>query len=114
MEGLSQLVESIRLVRKKFNPTLDIEGILFTMFDSRLNVTNQVVGEVKKHFPKKLFKTVIPRNVRLSEAPSFGKPVIYYDKASRGSEAYESLASEMLARHRAAEKEKKKLMMGEV
>lgn len=111
LEGLSQLIESIRLVKKRYNPNIDIEGILFTMYDSRLNLTNQVVGEVKKHFPKKVFKTVIPRNVRLSEAPSFGKPVIYFDKSSRGAEAYESLAAEMLARHRAEEKEKKKLAM---
>ena len=82
------------------------------MYDSRLNLTNQVVSEVKKHFPKKMFKTVIPRNVRLSEAPSFGKPVIYYDKTSRGAEAYEALAAEMLARHKAAEKEKKLAMAG--
>jgi chromosome partitioning protein len=109
LEGLSQLIESIRLVKKRYNPNIDIEGILFTMYDSRLNLTNQVVTEVKKHFPEKVFKTVIPRNVRLSEAPSFGKPVIYFDKASRGAEAYEALAQEMIARHKAAEKEKKKL-----
>lgn len=96
LEGLSQLVETIRLVRQRYNPTLDIEGILFTMFDGRLNLTNQVVGEVKKHFPKKLFKTVIPRNVRLSEAPSFGKPVMYYDGTSRGAESYEELGKEFL------------------
>lgn len=112
LEGLSQLVESIRLVKKRYNPNIDIEGILFTMYDSRLNLTNQVVGEVKKHFPKKMFKTVIPRNVRLSEAPSFGKPVIYYDKMSRGAEAYESLAAEMISRHKAAEKEKKLALKG--
>lgn len=97
LEGLSQLVETIRLVRQRYNPTIDIEGILFTMFDGRLNLTNQVVGEVKKHFPKKMFKTVIPRNVRLSEAPSFGKPVMYYDRTSRGAEAYEELGKEFLA-----------------
>lgn len=107
MEGLSQLIDSIRLVKKRYNPNIDVEGIVFTMFDGRLNLTTQVVGEVKKHFPKKLFRTVIPRNVKLSEAPSFGKPVMYYDKNSRGAEAYESLAAEMLSRHRAAEKAKK-------
>lgn len=96
LEGLSQLVETIRLVRQRYNPSLDIEGILFTMFDGRLNLTNQVVSEVKKHFPKKLFKTVIPRNVRLSEAPSFGKPVMYYDATSRGAESYEELGKEFL------------------
>lgn len=96
LEGLSQLVETIRLVRQRYNPTLDIEGILFTMFDGRLNLTQQVVSEVKKHFPKKMYKTVIPRNVRLSEAPSFGKPVMYYDKSSKGAEAYEELGKEFL------------------
>ena len=108
LEGLSQLIESVRLVKKRYNPNIDIEGILFTMYDSRLNLTNQVVNEVKKHFPKKVFKTVIPRNVRLSEAPSFGKPIIYFDRSSRGAEAYELLASEMLARHKALLKEQKK------
>ena len=96
LEGLSQLVETIRLVKQRYNPTIDIEGILFTMFDGRLNLTNQVVNEVKKHFPKKVFKTVIPRNVRLSEAPSFGKPVLYYDKTSRGAESYQELGEEFL------------------
>ncbi|MCD7731039.1 MAG: AAA family ATPase [Oscillospiraceae bacterium] len=111
LEGLSQLIESIRIVKKRYNPNIDIEGILFTMYDSRLNLTMQVVNEVKKHFPKKVFSTVIPRNVRLSEAPSFGKPVIYFDKSSRGAEAYESLAQEILMRHKAAEREMKKIAM---
>ncbi|MDE6592615.1 MAG: AAA family ATPase [Oscillospiraceae bacterium] len=99
LEGLSQLVESIKMVRKRYNPNIDIDGIVFTMFDSRLNLTNQVVGEVQKHFPQKVYRTVIPRNVKLSEAPSYGKPVIYYDKISRGAEAYEKLCEEMLKRH---------------
>lgn len=99
LEGLSQLVESIKMVKQHYNPTIDIDGIVFTMFDSRLNLTNQVVAEVQKHFPKKVFRTVIPRNVKLSEAPSFGKPVIYYDKSSRGAEAYEKLTEEILTRH---------------
>ena len=99
LEGLSQLVESIKRVKKNYNPNIDIDGIVFTMFDSRLNLTNQVVGEVQKHFPNKVYRTVIPRNVKLSEAPSFGKPVIYYDKNSRGAEAYEKLSEEMLTRH---------------
>lgn len=106
LEGLSQLIESIRLVKQRYNPTIDIEGILFTMYDSRLNLTSQVVSEVKKHFPKKMFNTVIPRNVRISEAPSFGKPVVYYDKASRGAEAYITLTDEMLKRHKAEAKVK--------
>ncbi len=96
LEGLSQLIETIRLVKQRYNPTIDIEGILFTMYDGRLNLTSQVVNEVKKHFPKKVFKTVIPRNVRLSEAPSFGKPVLYYDKTSKGAESYEELGKEFL------------------
>lgn len=99
LEGLSQLVESIKRVKKNYNPNIDIDGIVFTMFDSRLNLTNQVVSEVQKHFPQKVYRTVIPRNVKLSEAPSFGKPVIYYDKTSRGAEAYEKLSEEMLTRH---------------
>ena len=107
LEGLSQLVESIRLVKKRYNPNIDIEGILFTMFDGRLNLTQQVVREVKKHFADKVFNTVIPRNVRISEAPSFGKPVIYFDGSSRGAEAYEALAAEMLSRHKAEDKAKK-------
>lgn len=110
LEGLSQLVESIRLVKKRYNPNIDIEGILFTMFDGRLNLTQQVVKEVKKHFGEKVFNTVIPRNVRISEAPSFGKPVIYFDATSRGAEAYELLASEMLSRHKA---EAKRIQKGE-
>lgn len=107
LEGLSQLVESIRLVKKRYNPNIDIEGILFTMFDGRLNLTQQVVREVKKHFADKAFNTVIPRNVRISEAPSFGKPVIYFDASSRGAEAYESLTAEILSRHKAEDKAKK-------
>ena len=99
LEGLSQLVESIRRVKQHYNPNIDIDGIVFTMFDSRLNLTSQVVAEVQKHFPKKVYRTVIPRNVKLSESPSFGKPVIYYDKTSRGAEAYEKLAEEVLTRH---------------
>ncbi|MCM1523370.1 MAG: AAA family ATPase [Ruminococcus sp.] len=99
LEGLSQLVESIRRVKQHYNPNIDIDGIVFTMFDSRLNLTSQVVAEVQKHFPKKVYRTVIPRNVKLSEAPSFGKPVVYYDRTSRGAEAYEKLTEEMLSRH---------------
>ena len=99
LEGLSQLIDFIRSIKQRYNPSIDIEGILFTMYDPRLNLTNQVTDEVKKHFPKKTFATVIPKNVRLSEAPSFGKPVCYYDASSKGSEAYEDLARELAARH---------------
>lgn len=96
LEGLSQLADTIKIVRTKYNPGLDIEGILFTMFDARLNLSNQVVAEVEKYFPGKIFETKIPRNVRLSEAPSHGKPVLYYDKTSKGAEAYELLGHEIL------------------
>jgi chromosome partitioning protein len=100
LEGLSQLVESIKLVRLRFNPNIDIEGILFTMYDGRLQLTHQVVNEVKKHFPTKTFETVIPRNVRLSEAPSYGMPCVYYDKNSKGAQSYEALADEIAANHK--------------
>ncbi len=108
LEGLSQLIETVKIVRTKYNPSLDIEGILFTMFDGRLNVSNQVVEEVEKYFPNKVFKTKIPRNVRLSEAPSHGKPVMYYDKSSKGAEYYELLGLEMLGEVKVP-KEKKRL-----
>ena len=96
LEGLSQLYETIKIVKSKYNSGLDIEGIVFTMYDNRLNLSVQVVEEVEKYFPNQVFETKIPRNVRLSEAPSHGKPVFYYDRSSKGSEAYEMLAHEML------------------
>ncbi|GHU53666.1 sporulation initiation inhibitor Soj [Clostridia bacterium] len=96
LEGLSQLIDTVKLIRSKYNHNLDIEGILFTMFDPRLNVTLQVVNEVEEHFKGKVFKTRIPRNIRLSEAPSYGKPCLYYDRYSKGSLAYESLGLEIL------------------
>ena len=96
LEGLSQLMGTVRQVKRLYNPQIEIEGVLLTMFDGRLNLTLQVVEEVKKFFPKKVYRTVIPRNVRLSEAPSFGQPVLYYDRTSRGSKAYEDLADEFL------------------
>lgn len=96
LEGLTQLMATVRQVKRLYNPQIDIEGVLLTMYDSRLNLTMQVVEEVKKYFPRKVFSTVIPRNVRLSEAPSFGQPVSYYDRASRGSKAYEELAREFI------------------
>lgn len=96
LEGLSQLVNTIKIVKNNYNPALEIEGILFTMFDGRLNVANDVVSEVEKYFPDKVFKTKIPRNVRISEAPSHGKPVMYYDKSSKGAEAYELVCHELL------------------
>lgn len=96
LEGLTQLMHTLRLVRTNYNPSLEICGILFTMFDQRLNVSMQVVEEVKKYFPDKIFETKIPRNVRLSEAPSYGKPVMYYDKNSKGAQYYEMLGREFL------------------
>ena len=96
LEGLSQLVNTIKIVKNNYNPALQIEGILFTMFDGRLNVANDVVAEVEKYFPDKVFKTKVPRNVRISEAPSHGKPVMYYDKASKGAESYELVCHEIL------------------
>ena len=100
LEGLSQLMNSVRRVKRQYNEQLDIEGVLLTMYDGRLNLTQQVVEEVKKYFPRKVFKTVIPRTVRLSEAPGFGQPVLYYDKSSRGAQAYGELAAEILKNNR--------------
>ena len=96
LEGLSQLMATVRQVKRLYNPRIDIEGVLLTMFDGRLNLTLQVVEEVKRFFPKKVFKTVITRNVRLSEAPGFGMPVLYYDRMSKGSICYMELADEIL------------------
>jgi chromosome partitioning protein len=96
LEGLSQLIATIRAVKRMYNPSIDIEGVLLTMYDGRLNLSMQVVSEIKKYFPRKVYKTVIPRNVRISEAPSYGQPVLYYDKNSKGSEAYLELAVEIL------------------
>lgn len=108
LEGLSQLVNTIKIVKTNFNPAIEIEGILFTMFDSRLNVANDVVAEVEKYFPDKVFETKIPRNVRLSEAPSYGKPVMYYDKSSKGAESYELLGHEILGEERVLPKKKRR------
>ena len=96
LEGLSQLVNTVRQVKRLYNPPIDIEGVLMTMFDGRLNLTMQVVEEVKRHFPRKVYKTTIPRAVRLSEAPSFGKPIIYFDRGSKGTMAYYDLAREVI------------------
>lgn len=96
LEGLSELMNTIRTVKKMYNPYIEVEGVLLTMYDGRLNLTLQVTQEVKKYFNEKVYKTAIPRNVRLSEAPSFGAPVNYYDPASRGAQAYDELAKELL------------------
>lgn len=95
LEGLSQLMESIQLVRGGFNPDLEIEGVLLTMYDGRTNLSMQVVEEVKNYFKDAVFSTVIPRNVRLAEAPSYGMSIMDYDKNSRGAKAYASLADEV-------------------
>jgi len=96
LEGLGQLLSTINVVKKTFNATLDIEGVLMTMFDSRLKLSNQIIDEVKKYFGKKVFSVIISRNVRLSEAPSFGKPILLYDALSAGSKNYIDLAQEIL------------------
>ena len=100
LEGLSELMSTIRTVKKMYNPYIDIEGVLLTMYDGRLNLTLQVVQEVKKFFGNKVYKTTIPRNVRLSEAPSFGAPINYYDGGSKGAEAYAFLAAEFVKNNR--------------
>ncbi len=96
LEGLSQLMTTVRMVKKSMNPALELEGVLLTMFDGRTNLSIQVVEEVKKHFPGEVYSSVVPRNVRLSEAPSHGKPITDYDRMCRGAEAYLALADEIL------------------
>jgi chromosome partitioning protein len=100
LEGLSQLMASVRQVKRLYNPTLELEGVVLTMYDGRLNLTHQVVNEIKKFFAGKLFASAIPRSVRLSEAPSFGMPIQYYDKRGKGAVAYDKLAEEFLKRNR--------------
>lgn len=108
LEGLSQLVSTAGLIKGALNPSLDLEGILLTMFDARNNLAHQVADEVKKHFGEKLFKTMIPRNVKLSEAPSHGKPILLYDIESKGARAYLETTREIIERnmpqHRAQER----------
>jgi chromosome partitioning protein len=99
MEGLSQLLKTINLIKSRLNPSLAIEGILLTMFDKRNNISHQVTDEVRKHFGSIVFNAMIPRNVRLSECPSFGKPIILYDADSKGAESYLELAREIMANH---------------
>ena len=99
LEGLSDLLYTIRLAKRRLNPDLELEGVLLTMYDARTNLSMQVAEEVKRHFPGKVYASVIPRNIRLSEAPSYGKPVSAYDSLSRGAEAYSSLAEEFLRKN---------------
>lgn len=99
LEGISELVHTLERVREGFNPKLEIEGVLLTMYDDRTNLAQQVTENLREFFKDKLLKTVIPRNVRLAEAPSYGKPVMLYDARSRGAESYHNLAAELLARN---------------
>lgn len=97
LEGLTQLINTVRMVQKHLNNSLRIEGVLMTMYDARTNLGNQVVEEVRKYFREKVYKTIIPRNIRLSEAPSYGKPIIAFDPKSKGSEFYLKLAKEVIS-----------------
>ncbi len=99
LEGVSQLVDTLQRVRAGLNPGLDIAGVLLTMFDERTNLSRQVVADIQAFFKDKVYKTIVPRNVRLGEAPSFGKPIMLYDIRSRGSESYLNLAREVIRRH---------------
>ena len=101
LEGLSQLIRTVERVRKALNPGLEIQGVVLTMFDRRNNLSEQVAADVRGHFGDAVYRTVIPRNVRISEAPSYGKPVIVYDMACSGARAYLDLAREVLQRERA-------------
>ena len=103
IEGLSQLMTTVRQVKRLYNATLELEGVLLTMYDRRLNLTAQVKAEVENFFPGKVFKAIMPRAVRLSEAPSYGKPIQYYDKRSKGAKAYESLAKEIIRNNKKQE-----------
>ena len=98
LEGLSQLISTVRQIKRFYNPDIELEAVLLTMYDGRLNLTQQVVDEIKRFFPKKVYKTVIPRNVRLSEAPSHGLPISKYDPLCSGAKAYKSLTAEVLGR----------------
>jgi chromosome partitioning protein len=103
LEGLGKLLNTIKIIQTRLNPDLKIEGFLLTMYDARLRLSNQVVDEVKKHFQQMVFETIIQRNIKLSEAPSYGKPVILYDAASTGSTNYLNLAREMIHKNEVAE-----------
>jgi chromosome partitioning protein len=100
LEGLSELLETIERIRNSFNPLLTIEGVVLTMYDERTNLAKQVVEDIRSHLGEKVFDTVIPRNVRLGEAPSFGKPVLSYDIKSKGAEAYLALGREFIGRQK--------------
>lgn len=106
LEGISQLMRTINLMQRNINPALELEGVLLTMFDKRNNLSHQVAEDARGHFGNRIFDTVIPRNVRLSESPSHGKSIHHYDKASRGARAYRQLAQELVRRHHSPEKGK--------
>ena len=103
LEGLSELISTLKTIRKKYNPYLDIEGVVFTMFSVRYNLTLQVVEQVKKYFGNKVYQTTIPRSIRISEAPSYGQPINFYEPKGKGSEAYMDLAIEFVKSNRPAE-----------
>ena len=100
LDGMSQLMATVRQVKRLYNPALDLEGVVLTMYDGRLNLTQQVVAEVKKFFPRKVFATAIPRSVRISEAPSYGEPINVYDRKSKGAKAYDELARELIRKNK--------------
>ena len=106
LEGLSQLLSTVHLVQQSINPALTIDGVLLTMYDARLNLSRQVAAEAREYFGAKVFSSVIPRNIRLAEAPSFGKPIIVYDVASAGAQAYVAVARELMERNRNGESSK--------
>ena len=97
LEGLSQLLNTVRVVQRNLNPSLEIEGVLLTMYDRRLNLSRQVADEAREYFGARVYRTTIPRNVRLAEAPSFGQPIVQYDVASAGAQSYLALARELLS-----------------
>jgi chromosome partitioning protein len=99
LEGLSQLLNTVHLVQRSINESLGIDGVLLTMYDARLNLSRQVAADAREYFGSKVFESIVPRNIRLAEAPSFGKPIILYDVASIGAQAYMNVAKELLARH---------------
>jgi chromosome partitioning protein len=98
LEGVSELLDTVSRIRESFNPSLEVEGVVLTMYDDRTNLAQQVAAELKSHFGDRLFTTTIPRNVRLAEAPSYGKPALLYDARRRGAEAYIKLAKEIMSR----------------
>lgn len=110
LEGLSHVIKTVELIKKNLNPTLQIEGVLLTMYDKRYNLTQQVEADVRDYFGNKVFTTTIPRNVRVSEAPSHGKPVVTYDKGSAGSVAYIELAREIMGRYQAVDNTRAEMM----